>query len=55
MKNIIIIGPPRIGKTTLSKLIVKQVSGFSVINVDVIRESIYKSLFVGVEKKKKIE
>jgi adenylate kinase family enzyme len=55
MKNIIIIGPPRIGKTALAKLIVKQIPCFSAINTDVIRESIYKSLFIGVEKEERLK
>lgn len=53
MKNIIIIGPPRIGKTTLSKMIVNQISCYSVINLDVIRESIYKSIYKNTEKKER--
>ena len=51
MKNIIVIGPPRVGKTTLSKVIVNQIPCYSIINLDVIRESIYKSMCANMEKK----
>ena len=53
MKNIIVVGPPRIGKTTLSKLVVNQISYFNAINVDVIRESIYKSICINMNKEEK--
>ena len=53
MKNIVIIGPPRTGKTTLSKLIVKEVPIYSVINTDVIREGIYEAFFKDVIKKER--
>ena len=53
MKNIIVVGPPRIGKTTLSKLVVNQISYFNAINVDVIRESIYKSICINMNKEER--
>ena len=53
MKNIIVVGPPRIGKTTLSKLVVNQISYFNAINVDVIRESIFKSICVNMNKEER--
>ena len=39
MKNIIIIGPPRCGKTTLAKRIVKNFNNFSIISEDNFRTS----------------
>ncbi len=53
MKNIIVVGPPRIGKTTLSKMIVNQISCYSAINVDVIRESIYKSICIDMKQEER--
>ena len=50
MKNIVIIGPPRTGKTTLSKLIVKTLSIYSVINTDVIREGIFKTFLKDISR-----
>ncbi len=38
-KNIIIIGPPRSGKSTLAQMIVKRCRGFSLISVDNFRTS----------------
>lgn len=39
MKNIVIIGPPRSGKTTLAKMIVKGIKGYSLISSDNLRTS----------------
>lgn len=53
MKNVIVVGPPRIGKTTLSKMIVNQISCYSAINIDVIRESVYSSLCINMGKRER--
>lgn len=50
MKNLLIIGPPRSGKTTLSKMIVKEIPIYNIINMDVIREGIYYSIFKSTDK-----
>lgn len=39
MKTIVIIGPPRSGKTTLAKMIVKGINGYSLISSDNLRTS----------------
>lgn len=55
MKNIIIIGPPRTGKSTLSKIISKNISCYNAINTDVIREGIYEAFFLNTDKKDRKE
>lgn len=55
MKNIIIIGPPRMGKTTLAKMIVNKISIYNVINTDVIRDGICEAFFKEVDKKERKE
>lgn len=50
MKNILIVGPPRSGKTTLSKIIFNQYNVYSIINMDVIRDGIYEAFFCDIEK-----
>lgn len=53
MKNILIFGSPRSGKTTLSSMIVKEIPCYSVINSDVLREGIYEGFFKSVDKKER--
>ena len=50
MKNIVIIGPPRSGKTTLAKMIVKRINGYSLISSDNLRTS-----FVSATEKSEIK
>lgn len=51
MKNIVIIGPARSGKSTLASMIVKEIPIYSVINGDVLREGIYEGFFKEIDKK----
>lgn len=53
MKNILILGPPRSGKTTLAAMIVNEVPGYSVISTDVLRDGIYEGFFKKLPKKEK--
>lgn len=53
MKNILIVGPPRSGKTILASMIVKEIPCYSVINTDVIREGIYDGFFKLMNKKER--
>lgn len=53
MKNILIIGPPRVGKTTLAKMISNKISCYNIINTDVIRDGIYEAFFKEVEHKER--
>lgn len=50
MKNILVIGPPRSGKTTLSKMISKEIACYNIINIDVIRDGIYEAFFKNTDK-----
>ena len=55
MKNILIIGPARSGKTTLAKMIVNKFPSYNVINTDVLRDGIYEVfLNQSIRRKEKI-
>ena len=53
MKNILIVGPPRSGKTVLATTISKEIPLYNIISTDVIRSAIWEGLFKTVDKKEK--
>lgn len=53
MKNILIIGSPRTGKTTLAKMITNSIACYNIINTDVIRDGIYEAFFNNIDEKER--